>query len=117
MKPLKDMTDTDLREAHRALWEFMVNNPDKQTHDFFLFGRFVEENIPRYYCYVCAFANRALRKAKTYASRCNFCPCDWGPRWRKGARLNATRGIMVCGVQKMKYGVLEIIYYVLSMLR
>jgi hypothetical protein len=83
-KPVKDLTIDELREGHRALWDFLAKNPRKEKEHFFENAGF--DDIPLDFCYACALAKRTLMERRrkgmirTRRSYCDYCPCVWHDR-------------------------------------
>jgi hypothetical protein len=80
-KPVKDMTLEEVRQAHRLLWGFLAENPEKGKRDFY--AQILQKNgetdrVPFNWCYACEGANRRGKTDYVHLDVCDFCPCEWG---------------------------------------
>ncbi|MDR1947601.1 MAG: hypothetical protein LBQ51_10630 [Desulfovibrio sp.] len=77
----KKMTEQELRNAHRALWNELSENTnlrlccpeDRKVRALKKLGVFYD-NFPRNFCYACELNSR---KRKQESHICEACPCNW----------------------------------------
>jgi hypothetical protein len=76
----KDMSDAELREAHRLMWGYIARNSCFRKHAYFEFMHISECKIPHAGCYACQRVKNLLKRLnmKICSSFCEYCPCNWG---------------------------------------
>jgi hypothetical protein len=86
----KSMSDEELRDAHRALWEYISKHPipqytprHRKSRALFELGVH-KENCPIDLCYACVLGKRRyfiVNHSKSYPDNhdiiCSYCPCRW----------------------------------------
>jgi hypothetical protein len=81
-KPVKDLTEGELREAHRIFWDWLAEHPEATKYGFF--NESGIEHVPAGHCYACIQSIRNWREKHQDAPRipistfkCDYCPCVW----------------------------------------
>lgn len=69
-----DNVEMTLEQAHRMLWNWLADNPDKDKEDFF--EKFKCNIKPIDTCFACECAGRSLSNPRI--ANCKKCPLTWG---------------------------------------
>ena len=71
---IEEFNKLNLKDKCIHMWEWVVENPDKEKEDFFTYMGIPYKDQPASHCYACEYVRKL---SPTAHLECKLCPVDW----------------------------------------